>query len=146
MGMMIDTSVFIAWERTGSAIDFTPWQDRGQMFVSAITVSELLVGVRRANTEARRLKRSRFVELVIEILTVLNFTTEVARVHANLSGDQSEKGQPIGAYDSLIAATALHHSLSILTANVAEFSRVSDLEVVSLFDTDGHSPTNGTAH
>jgi tRNA(fMet)-specific endonuclease VapC len=35
--------------------------------------------------------------------------------------------RPIGAYDLLIAAQALRHSLTLVTANVSEFSRVTGL-------------------
>jgi len=36
----------------------------------------------------------------------------------------------IGAHDMIIAATALHHSLAVLTENVEEFSRVAGLRVI----------------
>jgi tRNA(fMet)-specific endonuclease VapC len=38
------------------------------------------------------------------------------------------QGQPIGAYDVLIAATALQHSLIMVTANQREFERVPGLQ------------------
>ena len=36
-------------------------------------------------------------------------------------------GQPIGAYDVLIAAIALANDLTLITHNVAEFSRIARL-------------------
>lgn len=36
-------------------------------------------------------------------------------------------GQPIGAYDVLIAAIALANDLTLITHNVAEFSRIAGL-------------------
>lgn len=38
------------------------------------------------------------------------------------------QGQPIGAYDVLIAATALQHNLLMITANQREFDRVPGLQ------------------
>ncbi|MEI6328866.1 MAG: hypothetical protein WCP16_06515 [Pseudanabaena sp. ELA645] len=38
-------------------------------------------------------------------------------------------GTPIGAYDVLIAATALTHRLIIVTANVREFERIPNLQI-----------------
>ena len=38
-----------------------------------------------------------------------------------------EPGTPIGTYDLLIASQALRHDATLVTANTAEFSRVSDL-------------------
>jgi len=54
MGLVLDTNVFIHAERRQTGIDFSQWQDYGEAFISAITVSELLVGVHRANDEKHR--------------------------------------------------------------------------------------------
>jgi predicted nucleic acid-binding protein len=40
-------------------------------------------------------------------------------------------GNPIGAHDLIVAATAKSHGLSVLTQNLAEFSRVPGLSVIS---------------
>jgi predicted nucleic acid-binding protein len=53
-----------------------------------------------------------------------------ARVHAAIHAELASKGQLIGAHDLIIAATARHHDLSILTDNVDEFSRVTGLRVI----------------
>jgi tRNA(fMet)-specific endonuclease VapC len=38
-------------------------------------------------------------------------------------------GKPIGPYDTLIAATALEHGLTLVTHNTREFRRVEGLAV-----------------
>ena len=52
MGLIIDTSVLVHWERGGHKIDFSPWNDQGDAAMSVMTASELLVGVHRADSEA----------------------------------------------------------------------------------------------
>jgi len=47
MGLVLDTCILIHAERH-EALDFSPWASHGDAFISAITVSELLVGVHRA--------------------------------------------------------------------------------------------------
>ncbi len=42
MGLIIDTSVFVRWERSGRKIDFSAWDDQGEAALSVITASELL--------------------------------------------------------------------------------------------------------
>ena len=130
MGLMVDTNVFIAFEKSGSAIDFSSWETSQKVYVSVVVVSELLMGVHRANTEERRLRRSSFVEAIISGVGVLDFTVAAARVHAQIHAELAAKGQLIGAHDLIIAATARHHDLSILTDNVDEFSRVPGLRVI----------------
>jgi predicted nucleic acid-binding protein len=95
-----------------------------------VIVSELLVGVHRANTEERRQRRSTFVEAVISGVGVLDFTFAAARVHAEIYAELAQKGQMIGAHDLIIAATTRCHDLSLLTDNVQEFSRVPGLRVI----------------
>ena len=129
MGLVLDTCILIRAER-GGALDFTHWADYGDAFISVITVSELLVGVHRADSDARRARRSAFVEAILARLPTLDFTTEAARVHAGLFAALSQRGEMIGAHDLIIAATALSQSCAVLTTNVAEFSRVPGLDVV----------------
>jgi tRNA(fMet)-specific endonuclease VapC len=130
MGLMVDTNVFIRFEKTDSSIDLSTWDDSEKIYISAVVVSELLMGVLRANSEERRQRRSIFVEAVIAGIGVLDFTVAVARVHAELHADLAQKGQLIGAHDLIIADTARCHDLALLTDNVREFSRVPGLRVI----------------
>ena len=131
MGLILDTNVFIHSERSGDPIDFTKWEKYGEVFISAVTVSELLVGVHYAKSDALETRRSAFVESVLAKLPVLCFDTEEARVHAGLFAILSKQGQMIGAHDLIIAATAIVHDCAVLTENVREFSRVPGLETFS---------------
>ncbi len=130
MGLILDTSVFVSWERSGRSLDFSPWATYGEAAISVMTASELLVGVYRADTSSRRKSRSAFVEAVLARVPILSFTTEVARVHAELFALLLEQGQMIGAHDLIIAATAIYHQHAVLTLNVADFQRVSGLNVL----------------
>ena len=131
MGLIVDTNVFVIFERRGQPIDLAAYESSGEVLISAVTVSELLMGVHRANTEERRQRRSAFVESIIAGVRVLDFTTETARIHAQIYADLASKGSLIGAHDLLIAATARQHEASLLTDNVGEFSRVPGLKVIA---------------
>jgi predicted nucleic acid-binding protein len=130
MGLMVDANVFIRFEKSGQPIDFSSWDSSQKVYISTVIVSELLMGVHRANTEERRQRRSAFVEAVISGVGVLDFTVPAARVHAEIYAELATKGQMIGAHDLIIAATARCHDLSVLTDNVQEFSRVPGLRVI----------------
>jgi tRNA(fMet)-specific endonuclease VapC len=129
--MMVDTNVFIKFEKSGKVIDLSSWAPTDNVYVSAVTVSELLIGVHRADSEARRLRRSTFVEAIISSVPVLDFTVGVARLHAEIFAQLAMQGNMIGAHDLIIAATARAHDHSLLTDNVDEFSRVPGLRVVA---------------
>ena len=132
MGIVIDTNVLIRAEKGRAAIDFSRWRDHEDAYISAVTASELLVGVHRADCEARRVRRSAFVEALLAALPVLDFGLPAARVHARIVAVLAGQGRLIGAHDLLIAATALSHGFAVLTANVGEFDRVPGLEVLAL--------------
>jgi predicted nucleic acid-binding protein len=131
VGLILDTNVLIRADRAGASVDFGPWSSRGDAYISAITASELLVGVHRADSEARRLRRASFVEGVLGAIPVLDFTLEVARTHAEILAVLRGRGEIIGAHDLIIAATALSAGHAVLTSDLNEFRRVPGLEVLA---------------
>ncbi|MCI5113774.1 MAG: type II toxin-antitoxin system VapC family toxin [Candidatus Electrothrix sp. AW2] len=131
MGLILDTNVFIHYERSRASLDFSQWEEYGDVYISAVTASELLVGVHYAQNDAQRTRRSAFVEAVLARVPVLGFETEEARVHAGLFAALSKQGKMIGAHDLMIAATAIAHNCVVLTENIREFARVPGLETVS---------------
>jgi len=131
VGLILDTSVLIRHERKRRSGEFEQFTAHGDAYMSAITVSELLVGVNLADSEDRRTRRLTFVEGLLTILPVLDFTSETARIHADIYASLRRRGELIGAHDLIIAATALQHGYSLLTSNEREFSRVPGLQVLT---------------
>ncbi|HET9112280.1 MAG TPA: PIN domain-containing protein [Burkholderiales bacterium] len=130
MGLIIDTNVLIRAERSRASIDFRQWEAHGDVFISAVTCSELLAGVHKADTIERRIKRAAFVEAVLDAFPVLVFDKEVARVHAQLM-TTFPKAMSVGAHDLIIGATGIKHGFPVLTANAEEFSRMAGLTVLA---------------
>jgi tRNA(fMet)-specific endonuclease VapC len=135
MGILIDTGVFIRWERDNGKTDFGRWADYGGPAISVITQSELMVGVHRANTPQRREKRLRFVQTVITNVLLLPVDSRIADVHAQLVSTLSESGTTVGPHDNWIAATAITYDYDLLTTNANEFRRVPNLRVIDFLDT-----------
>jgi tRNA(fMet)-specific endonuclease VapC len=94
-------------------------------FVSAVALFELWYGVAKSSREEFNTKR---VETFMAgPILLLPFDDEDARVAGSLRAALEASGKPIGAYDVLIAGQALKHQLTLVTANVSEFSRVKGL-------------------
>jgi tRNA(fMet)-specific endonuclease VapC len=128
VGTLIDTSVLIAIER--GELPLERIQDRDEsVALSAVTASELLIGVERAGTPLRRHKRERFVEELFAIVPVLPADLDVARVHARINAHLAMHGTPIGVHDAWIAATALLYRYTVATRNMRAFERVEGLRV-----------------
>jgi tRNA(fMet)-specific endonuclease VapC len=130
VGYLIDTSVFVAWERGElGREDVIRLAGDEELALSAITASELLHGIHRAGSAQRRGRRKQFVDAVLSALPVLPVDLDVARLHAEVWADLRARGEVIGAHDLLIAATALTHSLALATRNQREFGRVERLRI-----------------
>jgi len=130
MGLVIDTDVWVLAERSGGELDLARWSHYGGAYMGAVTASELLVGVERANTAKRKAQRAAFVEYLLVNIPVLEFSLSVGRTHARMLGALA-KGVTAGAHDALIAATAVHHGYALLTRNVADFKVFAGLKVES---------------
>jgi predicted nucleic acid-binding protein len=132
MGLVVDSGVFILWERTGRSIDFSQWSNHGEAVISVVTASELLVGVHRADSPDRRVKRAAFVEAIITALPPLPVNLSISRRHAEIMAMLLSQGTMIGAHDLWIGATALSFGFGVLTTNVGDFRRIPNLEVVDV--------------
>lgn len=60
-------------------------------------------------------------------LDLLDFDDEDARTAGQVRAALEKGGNPIGAYDVLIAGQALRRGLTVVTANTDEFDRVTGL-------------------
>jgi tRNA(fMet)-specific endonuclease VapC len=102
-----------------------------QPAISTVTASELLHGVLRASDDARRERRSRFVEEILSRLLVMPFDLAQARVHARIWTDLSARGVGIGPHDLQIAACGVTLDWPLATLNISDFQRVAALKVVN---------------
>ncbi|MEU7836823.1 PIN domain-containing protein [Nonomuraea sp. NPDC049129] len=111
--LILDTGVLIAAERGKASVDEVIG-DADDVAIAAITVAELLVGVELAD-DVRRPAWQAFVDEVLALVPVEEYTTDVARVHARLLAHVRREGKARGAYDLLIAATAATTARTIVT-------------------------------
>jgi tRNA(fMet)-specific endonuclease VapC len=133
MGLMLDSSVLIAAERRRLKFDELVAAHGGNstiLYVSAVTISELLHGAHRADTEARKISRLQHAETVKATCRVLAFGLTEAEEHARIWSKLASQGRGVGTHDLLNAATALAHHHDVVTLNLSEFQRVPGLKVV----------------
>lgn len=127
MKYLLDSNAVSVWARRGSPqfmarmLQHTP----EDMRMSSVVEMELLFGI------ALKPQFSYVTELqaVMRQLQVIPFDSDTAMQAAQLRACLQRAGQPIGPYDSLIAATALAHQLILVTHNTSEFRRVNGLVV-----------------
>jgi tRNA(fMet)-specific endonuclease VapC len=125
--VILDTSVLVAAERGRASLD-AAIQDDDDVAIAAITVAELWVGVELADAR-RRPRRTTFVEQVISSIPVEEYDLHVARMHAELLAGARRAGEPRGAHDLIIAATAISRGRVLITTDSAGFEQIPGLKV-----------------
>jgi len=129
MGIIFDTSVLIALERGVHGLEkLASGRENDPFGISVVTVSELLHGVHRADSEKRRLTRGAFVEKIIQTFPLYPFDLSAARIYAKLWANIAKKGVTIGAHDLMIASTAIALGFSVVTAD-GDYSKIKEVSV-----------------
>jgi tRNA(fMet)-specific endonuclease VapC len=92
--------------------------------VSSIALFELWYGVAKSARAAANTER---LAVFLAPLETLPFDDDDARAAGAVRAALEQAGTPIGAYDTLLAGQAIRRDLVLVTANVAEFARVTGL-------------------
>jgi toxin FitB len=107
-----------------AVVRFIEGTDPEKAFLSALTVGEIQKGIEKA----RDPRRKEFLEAWLRDDLLIRFRDQilfldipVLRTWGSLTGRLERQGTPMPAVDSLIAATALHHQLVLVTRNVDDF-------------------------
>ncbi len=135
MATLIDSSVIIEAQRGHLDLEAVAANARDALLaISAITASELLVGLHLMRDGGKKARAEAFVEAVLADLPLVPFDLLCARAHAAVSAELRRKGTMVGAHDLLIAATAIARGFSVATCDERSFPRIPGVEV-ELFPT-----------
>jgi len=96
-----------------------------QVYVSSVVAFELWYGI--AKSARVEVNTQRLEMLLSSPVIALPFENEDSRAAGSIRATLEAAGKPIGAYDYLIAGQAMARQLTLVTANVSEFSRVKGL-------------------
>jgi tRNA(fMet)-specific endonuclease VapC len=92
---------------------------------SIIVSAEIRFGLCKGALEKLKIQ----TEKVLDVLDILPLEKPVDEYYGKIRTLLNQAGQPIGGNDLLIAAHALALNLTLVSANVREFSRVPSLRV-----------------
>jgi tRNA(fMet)-specific endonuclease VapC len=121
MSFLIDTDVCSAHLRNvGSRF----LQYTGQLHISVLTLGELLSWTLRARTSR---KYHQALLNMLQDVTVIDVDQAVANRFGVVRARLLDQGQPVAATDLMIGATALVHSLTMVTHNMAHLSKIPGL-------------------
>jgi toxin FitB len=129
MRYLLDTSLIselVKSKPQRSVLDWVEACDEHSLFLSVLTLGELQKGV----TKLAQSKRKEFLQSWIsnDLIQrfrgrILSVDEEVAVVWGRIQGEAERRGRPMPAVDSLIAATAFAHQLTVVTRNSSDIEK-----------------------
>jgi tRNA(fMet)-specific endonuclease VapC len=137
MGLILDTSVLIAYERRGETIQDILRQTRAthgesDLGLSAMSAVELTHGMYRAKEVGHRERRRTFIQDTFAGLIIHPVSLAIAELAGRIEGEQAAIGISIAVEDLIIGATALHLGFDVVTLNVKHFRLIPGLKTVTL--------------
>ena len=91
--------------------------------VDAVILGELVLGILVLPRGRKCVQLERWFEAVADRIDCLPWDAPISRRWAQLVANLRKKGQTLPVLDSMIAATALAHGLTVATHNVRDFQK-----------------------
>lgn len=130
--VLLDTDAFSVLHKGGERADaLRPVVEGCLPLLSFVTVGELLRGARTAGWgESRRTQ----LQMRIDAMTVLPYDEQVISEYARCTAEAVSLGRPLGqafhSNDAWIAATAMAHSVPLVSLNRRHFDGVPGLTLL----------------
>ena len=123
---LLDTNIWIHFlNDTSAAItERIKAEDPASLYLTSINKAELVYGAYASDHVVNNMRK---LDELFATLQSLPFDDSCTDHYGRLRAYLKRIGRPIGANDMLISAIALANNLTVVTANIREFSRVPGL-------------------
>ena len=119
-------------EPSAAVIDWLKSNER-ELAVDPIILGEIRFGIHLLPASKRRQRLEQWFEKGVSNIVCLPWDTASGLRWAKLLAELRAKGQAMPIKDSLVAATALVHGLTVATRNVADFKKTG-VKVINPFE------------
>ena len=133
MSYLLDTNVLSELRRKTPDAGVSTWfaqRPASSLYLSVLTLGELRKGIEGVRESARRLALTDWVQSELSMFFLGRILDVDAQVADRWGKLVASAGRPVPAIDSLLAATALVHGLSMVTRNAKDFESLG-LEVIN---------------
>ena len=135
--ILLDTNIIsesMRVEPDPRVIDWMDLQRASHLFLSAISVDEIVFGIEALQDGRRKNHLARTFSGIADAFEgrIADFDANAARESARFRAHRRLIGRPMGLADSQIAGTAKSNGLSLATLNARDFEAI-DLSVVEPF-------------
>jgi toxin FitB len=135
MTFLVDANVLSEPTKPSPEQKVVDWLDanEGRMVVDPIVIGELLTGILALPAGRKRTQLQRWFGSLEQTVQCLPWDAAVGRRWAILVVELQKKGRVLPVLDSMMAATALEHDLTVATRNVRHF-RNAGVRVLDPFE------------
>jgi toxin FitB len=126
-GFLLDTNCISELIRSNPEPRVLQWigaADESLLYLSVLTLGEIRKGISLLPPSKRRTELEMWLDLDLQTRfagRILAIDHKTADHWGTLAAAAKRAGKALSAVDGLLAATALHHSLTIVTRNVTDF-------------------------
>jgi tRNA(fMet)-specific endonuclease VapC len=127
MKYLLDTNICIYWLKGNKdIIEKVQETDADDLYISTITVAELLYGAWNSTTIEKNLSKVREFENAI---SVFELDRDCIEMYAKIKAKLRAEGKILDDFDILIAATAIQYECVLVTNNIKHFERIDGLAI-----------------
>lgn len=127
MRFLVDADVLSEPTKPAPSLEVIDWlrTNEADLAVSPIVLGEIEYGIRLLPAGKRRKRLQEWFARGVQRVRTLDFDAKAAAAWADLLARLKTKGRAMPIKDSLIAATALAHDLTVATHNSADYRNAS---------------------
>jgi toxin FitB len=99
--------------------------DESMLYLSVLTVGEIRKGIAGLGQGKRRTQLETWLEVELQARfsgRIVPIDSAIADRWGQLAAETRRKGKSLSIIDGLLAATALHHNLTIVSRNTSDFT------------------------
>jgi predicted nucleic acid-binding protein len=132
---LVDANVLSEPTRPAPSSKVIDWLGANEqdIVVDSMILGELYIGILALPRGRKRIRLEQWFDALVRTIDCLAWDAAIARRWALLVGDLKRRGEPLPLLDGMIAATALHHDLTIATRNTRDFKRAG-VKVLNPFE------------
>jgi len=129
-GFLLDTncvSELVRPKPQPQVLDWFEVSDERLLYLSVLTLGEIRKGLTDLPQGKRRTRLETWLEVELRARfsgRLLPIDEQVADRWGHLAAQAKRNGRPLAVIDGLLAATAVHHNLTLVTRNIGDFAEM----------------------
>jgi toxin FitB len=145
-GYLVDTNIpsELTRERPDARVAaFLANAGQNSVFLSVLTIGEICKGIAELPASQKRTGLQDWLDIEVRSWfagRILPVTEAIAERWGQLAAAAKQKGMTLAVVDGVIAATALHHDLTVVTRNVKDFAGLG-VAVFNPFEAGSPAPS-----